>query len=113
MLSESTLELTKFTDTRIEGNVNCNRAGLLYTSIPQDGNWTAYVDGKPTEIVLVGNAMCCVHLEEGSHTVTFQYENKAFSLGWKISLGCLVVFLGICLPVYIPNRKKKMGKYEQ
>jgi len=113
ILNSSTLELTEFSDTYVEGTIQCNRDGLLYTSIPQDGNWVAYVDGKPAEIVLVGDAMCCVHLDEGTHTVTFEYQNKAFSLGWKISLGCLLIFIGICVGVYIHKRKKKTGKYEQ
>ena len=36
VLSASTLELTKFSNTQVEGTINCNRNGVLYTSIPQD-----------------------------------------------------------------------------
>jgi len=110
-LSESTLEITRFSNTRVDGTIHCNQDGILYTSIPQDGNWVAFVDGKPAEIVLVGDAMCGVMLTQGDHTVSFRYENAAFSLGWKISLGCLTVFLGIVAILYLP--KKKRGKFEQ
>ena len=103
-LAASTLELTAFEDTYIEGTIHCNRDGLMYTSIPQDGNWVAIVDGKPAEIVLVGDAMIGIPLTQGEHTVSFTYRNEAFSLGWKISLGCLALFLGLYWYFY---RKKK------
>ena len=113
ILNESTLTLTEFSTTRVSGTVDCNRDGLLYTSIPQDGNWVASVDGEDVEVVLVGEAMVAVHLTEGIHTVEFRYENKAFHLGWKISLGCLLVLLAITAAVYAPKFLKRKGKYEK
>ena len=111
VLNASTLELTTFKNTFVEGTINCNRNGVLYTSIPQDGNWTAEVDGKPAQIATIGEAMVGLLLPEGQHTVTFRYHNAAFSLGWKISLACALVFLGLYLSIYQPKRKK--GKYEK
>ena len=70
-LSASTLELTKFTNTAVEGTIHCDHSGLLYTSIPQDGNWIAYIDGKPAQIVAVADAMCALQLSEGQHTIAF------------------------------------------
>ena len=113
ILNASTLELTEFKNTYIAGNISCNRDGLLYTSIPQDGNWVATVDGEEVETVSVGGAMVGIMLTEGDHTVTFTYRNKAFSLGWKISLGCLLVFAGITFAVYYPKYKNRRGKYEK
>ena len=111
VLAASTLELTTFENTLVEGAISCNRNGVLYTSIPQDGNWTATVDGKPAEIVLIGDAMVGLLLTEGEHTITFKYHNAAFSLGWKISLACAAVFGSLCLSIYLPQKKK--GKYEK
>ena len=110
VLAASTLELTEFTTTYIEGTINCNRDGLLYTSIPQNGNWVAQVDGKDTEVIAIGGAMVGLMLTEGEHTVTFRYENRSFSLGWKISLVCLLTFLTICGVVYFPQIKAFGGK---
>ena len=110
-LSQSTYKVTSFENTRIEGVIDCNRAGLMYTSIPQDGNWSATVDGEPAQITLVGNAMIGIKLTEGSHNVIFTYHNAAFSLGWKVSLGCAVAAAVIALVFYPVKRKK--GKFEQ
>ena len=111
VLNTSTLQLTSFKNTLITGTIDCDRNGVLYTSIPQDGNWTAEVDGKPARIVTIGDAMIGLLLSEGSHDVTFRYKNSAFSLGWKISLACVAIFIGLYLSVYQPRRKK--GKYER
>ncbi len=109
VLRASVLELTEFTNTRVSGTVDCDRDGLLYTSIPQNGNWYAWVDGEPAEVLTVGDAMVSVMLTEGSHEVTFTYRNDAFSLGWKISLCSALVFLVLR---YVSNqRKTTKGKY--
>ena len=112
ILNASTLELSSFSNTNMEGTIHCNRNGLLYTSIPQDGNWVAIVDGQEVETKLVGDAMLALDLEEGTHTVQFIYKNAAFSLGWKVSLGCLAVFVTIVFFVYYYPQIKQKGKYE-
>ena len=100
VLNASTLELTKFKSTRIEGTIDCDRDGLLYTSIPQNGNWQASVDGTPVETVLVGDCMLALPLSAGSHTIRLTYRNAAFVLGTQISLACVAVFAGLLLTAY-------------
>ena len=68
------------------------------------------MDGQEAEITLVGDAMVGLNLTEGQHTVEFRYENKAFELGWKISLGCLLMLLTITAIVYYPKYKGKFTK---
>ena len=111
VLNRSVLELTDFSTTRLSGTITCDRDGLLYTSIPQNGNWHVYVDGKETDTVLVGEAMTAVYLEEGYHEVIFRYRNPAFTLGCVISLVSTGVLAGLYFWIY-PTRKKK-GKYQK
>ena len=110
-LSKSTLELTNFSTTKVDGTILCDRDGLLYTSIPQDGNWHVYVDGQETETVLVGEAMTAVHLSKGYHEVSFRYHNEAFALGWKVSLLCTAILMGLYFWIYPAQNKK--GKYSK
>ncbi len=97
VLSASTMELTSISNTRVEGTIDCNRDGLLYTSIPYNGNWYAEVDGEEAEIVLVGDCMVAVRLSEGQHNVVLRYKNSAFTLGLVVSIVCLVIFVGLIL----------------
>ncbi len=135
ILSASTLALQEFSTTRVSGTVNCNRDGLLYTSIAQNGvrwseerlalvqklfpdasdridYWTVTVDGKEVEPVLVGDTMLGIPLTSGAHTVTFTYRNLAFELGLTLSLSCLAVFLGILFFTRCYPQMKKKGKYQ-
>ena len=111
VLAASALKLTSFSNTRVEGTINCNRDGYLYTSIPQNGNWIALVDGEPAEIILTGDAMIGLMLTEGEHEVRFVYENKAFDLGWKISLGCVLIL--VVLAYVAAQKNPRKGKYEK
>ena len=111
ILNASTLELTEFGTTRVAGIINCDRDGLLYTSIPQNGNWTVKVDGEEAEVVLTGDVMVGVMLTEGEHQVELRYRNKAFSWGWKISLLCAAAFGAL---VYLDRKKHPQGgKYKK
>ncbi len=110
ILKASTLELTTFESTYVKGMVHCNRDGLLYASIPQNGNWEVKVDGKPAEIQLVGDCMVGVLLTEGQHLVEYSYRNQAFALGWKISLLCAVIFAVL---VSKQPKPQKRGKYQR
>ena len=112
ILAASTLELTEFKNTYVEGTVLCDRDGVLYTSIPQNGNWSATVDGEPAQAVLIGDTMLGLILSEGAHTVSFAYHNNAFSLGWKISLSCLVLLIGLACWEYRHIFKHRKGKFE-
>jgi len=112
ILNASTLELTKFKDTRVEGTINCNRDGLLYTSIPQNGNWHVYVDGEEADIKLVGDAMVAVELTEGEHQITFRYRNKAFTTGLIVMILCTLAFWGIAAYVYYPDYKPMLDKWK-
>ena len=110
VLSASTYDPSTFSATKLSGSISCDRDGLLYTSVPQNGNWQVSVDGSPAAVTLVGGAMIAVPLSAGEHTVTFTYHNAAFALGWKISLACFVLF-GVML--YLCRKPQKAtGRYE-
>jgi len=112
ILNASTLELTSFKNTKVEGTINCNRDGLLYTSIPQNGNWHVYVDGEEAEITLVGNAMIAVELTEGEHQITIRYRNKAFTVGLITTILCALIFWGFMAYIHYPDYKPTLDKWK-
>ena len=108
VLAADVLELTECSTTRIAGTVDCGRDGLLYTSVPQDGNWVAYVDGEKAEIAPVGNCMVGIPLTRGQHRVELRYENEAFRLGARISVVCAAAFAVFTVTERLLHRRKKM-----
>ena len=110
ILNASTLNLTSFRQTRVEGTIRCDRDGLLYTSVPQNGNWHLYIDGQEAEITLVGDCMISAYLTEGSHTVTLRYQNKAFYFGLLVTL-VSAALCGVCTYLaYKPEWEKRKKK---
>ena len=113
ILKTSTLELTTFRSSYVKGMIDCDRDGLLYASIPQNGNWEVKVDGKQAEIQQVGDCMVGVLLTEGRHLVEYTYRNPAFSLGWKISLISAAVFGVLAYGTVKKNSARRRGRYER
>jgi hypothetical protein len=105
ILDASTLSISAFDTTRIAGTIDCNREGLLYTSVPQNGNWTALVDGKPAQTVRVGGAMLGIYMTEGEHTVELVYQNDAFRAGLCLTIISFAIFGGLYLGKYKPYKK--------
>ena len=113
ILKASTLELTEFKSSFLKGIIQCDRDGLLYTSIPQNGNWEVRVDGKQAETVLIGDCMVGVMLTQGQHVMEYTYRNGALALGWKVSLLCAVVFVIMIARADQTATGKKRGKYQR
>ena len=109
ILSSSPLVLTEFSSTRIKGEVKALNYGLLYTSIPTDGNWLAYVNGVESEVVLIGGAMLAIPLSEGLHQIEFVYRNNLLTLGIFISLISLSIFIILILLKTRSQRKKSFN----
>lgn len=107
-LKASVLDIHSFKTTKISGDILCDRDGLLYTSIPQNGNWKVFVDGKEVSPLLVGNAMISVPLNKGLHDISFVYQNDAFRLGCIGSLVSLIIF-ALSLPLYYKQKGKYLG----
>lgn len=57
-IKDRTLSLDTVTSTYVKGTVTANEDGILYTSIPYYRGFTAYVDGKKTDIT----TLAMVHL---------------------------------------------------
>lgn len=121
ILNASTLELTTFRNTYVAGTIDCDRDGLLYTSIPQNGNWSVFVDGEAADIRLVGECMVSVELTRGTHEIEFVYHNASFTLGCTVSAVSAGIFIALVALVYKPDvkallhapRKNKKGKFEK
>ena len=95
-------ELTEFRDDEIKGTVQAGQEkSLLFTSIPYEKNWEAYVDGEKVETVAVlGEAFLAIPVPEGRHEVMVRYQNR-----WILS--AVVLALGGILLCWIGGNTKK------
>lgn len=90
------LDVTKNTESRIEGTIKLAEGKMLYTSIPYDEGWSVYVDGvklDDSSIVRVGDALMGVYMDSGEHTVEFKYTPRGFVLGLGVSAVGILLFV--------------------
>lgn len=95
ILSKSSMKLTKWTDTQLEGTIESERAGLLFFSIPYDKGWTITVDGKVVAPYKIFDTFLSVHMTAGSHEVSLEYMPQGLKTGGMITAGSILVLLGL------------------
>lgn len=92
-LNSQTMELISFSDRKIIGTIDVEKAGKLVFSIAREDGWTVYVDGKEIEPETFAEAFISVPLTEGKHDIELVYTTPGLKTGAMISLGCLILFL--------------------
>ena len=104
-LTDEPLLLTRMDEDIIEGTVTAKQDGYLYTSVPYEEGWKAYVDGERTEIVPFGDdGFVMIPVTEGTHTIRLIYVPSGFLPGLALFAGAAVLF-AFC--VWVDTRKKK------
>lgn len=80
------MTVTRWQDTRIEGIVQADEAGLLFTSIPYDKGWKVLVDGQEVEGRKVMDAFLGFDLAAGNHQVSLEYTPPGLKAGAAVSV---------------------------
>ena len=98
-LSDEMLIVTDYDSTTVNGTINAKEDGVMFTSIPYDEGFTAYVDGVETPLLDIGKenldgeektgGLIGIPVTAGEHNITFKYHVKGFNLGLILSLASL------------------------
>lgn len=99
--------ITKHTDTYLEGKVTAKENQVMFTSIPYENGWTIKVDGKKVEPVVLLDSLMGINVPEGTHTVTMRFLPDYFVKSIIISV------LGVVMLVLIIIFEKKMDRYKK
>ncbi|MBQ8658489.1 MAG: YfhO family protein [Clostridia bacterium] len=97
----------KVESNKISGTIEANRAGYLLLTIPYSDGWTAYVDGKKTEVVRADTAFIALKVNEGTHAIEFRYETPYLKIGIVGSLVCLTGLAALITVGEIVRHRKK------
>lgn len=127
ILSESTINATEVTDTKLIGTIKANRDGIIYTSIPYEKGWRVKVDGVEQDMIPLGvivpdskdkenpdkytyGGMCAIKVTKGEHNIEIFYVPDGFTAGALISLVGLFALLFIVIISCKKLRNKKIAK---
>lgn len=94
-LSEQTMELTAFSDTKIEGTIQVQKAGRLIFSVPYEEGWSIYVDGEDMTDCAEGfeGALYSLYLDSGEYEICLKYRTPKLLTGALITAFCIVSFV--------------------
>ena len=102
-LGEEVLTDVKIQNNEINGKISLSDRKALVLSVPYSQGWTAYVDGKKTEIQEANTMYMALELPNGSHELRLVYCTPYLKIG--LCLTCIGVLCYIVLVLI--NRKKK------
>lgn len=106
-LADEQLDITHFSDTKIEGKINALDDGVMFLSIPYEKGWKVIVDGEEAETFAVMQSMLGVKLSAGEHTIVLKYTPEGFAAGVVISVSAVVLLITV---IWFENKRRKKKK---
>lgn len=103
-LKDNSIVLTYFDTDVIKGTINCDKDGVLLTTLPYDGGWEIYIDGERVETQKAAGYLTSAEITKGSHEIEMRYM-----VPW-LSLGIMVSLMGIIGLAVIVKRERKKNK---
>ncbi|MCH5203745.1 MAG: YfhO family protein [Oscillospiraceae bacterium] len=92
----------------LEVSLDAESDCALFTTIPYERGWSAYIDGKKCEIyTAVNDTLMCIKVPEGKHTITLSFVPDGFVIGLVITACGALLFAGMLLA---RRRKPKIKK---
>lgn len=101
-LTDNSLENISIDGNTITGTVSADEPKLLVLSIPYQKGWSAYVDGKKTDILKANLMYSGIALEPGTHDIRLEFERP----GIKASLCLSAVGIAIFVVALIIRRRR-------
>lgn len=108
ILNNGGLSMTSHSDTRLKGTVTAVADSTMLFSIPYDGGWSVYVDGKKTDTFAVKNALLGISVPAGEHTIVLKYMPVNLIKGCIITLLCIMILVA----AHLFNRYRMSGKID-
>ncbi len=111
-LNRYPFQVTGWSDDRVDGAVTAHKDGILFTSIPYDGGWSVWIDGKKQQTEKIFDAFLGIPVTAGTHTVTLKYFPQGLAYGLGISGICAAILLVTAAVWRVRHPKAKKRKKE-
>ena len=103
-LLKNALNVTKLTDSTIEGTVNLEEDQILCLAMPYDEGWKIYVDGERYEAEDWAGGLMAIDIDEGKHDIYMKFVPDGLIMGLIVTILCWTIYIFIWL-VYVGKIK--------
>ena len=103
-LGEESLQDVKVEDHELTGKISVSKPKALVIALPYSTGFTAYVDGKKTDIKQANTMYMALNLAEGEHEIRLTYHTPYLYTGLCLTCAGLLCYIGVVLIC-----KKKRG----
>lgn len=100
-INENKVNITSFKESNIEANVNSNKNGTLFTSIPYDKGWKVYVNNKQVKTYKIADSLLAFNIAEGNNDIKLKFLPNGLHESVLISIGSVII-------VFILYKKRKI-----
>jgi uncharacterized membrane protein YfhO len=109
-LKRGGIQMESWSDTGIAGTVEATpEKSVLFTSIPWDRGWQAWVDGERAETILLMDALTGVALPPGIHQVELRYRVPGLAPGLAVSGLSLGMLGALAADGFRRRRRRRAG----
>lgn len=91
-------------DGHVTMTVSADTDKLLFTTIPYEAGWEAWVDGQKTELVAYQDAFLSIPLSGGTHTIELKFTPPGLKIGIVCSGVGVLCFVAL---TFVTTRRKK------
>ena len=109
-IGSESLQNVKVKTNRITGDIEVSSDKILVFSIPYSAGFTAYIDGKETELVKANSMYMGVELKKGKHDIVLTYCTPYLRAGIILTVTGLAAFVMIVIYYRHPRKRRERGK---
>ena len=107
-LGEESMQDAKVEDPELTGKLSVSKPKALVIALPYSTGFTAYVDGKKTDIKQANTMYMALNLAEGEHEIRLTYHTPYLYTGLCLTCAGLLCYIGVVL-IYKKKRGNKKG----
>ncbi|MDY5279826.1 YfhO family protein [Sharpea porci] len=97
-----------YTGNRYKCDVEMDKSGTLFASIPYSQGWTAYDNGKKISINRTDTAFMSFDLNRGEHQIELVYRTPGLFVGTITTIIAIAIFVTICMKLKREVEDKRM-----
>ncbi len=92
-LKSNNLDIDVFKDGFVSGSIYCDKDCVLFSSIPYEKGWEAFVDSKKVDVIpIVEDAFVGLELGKGHHNIVLKYVAPGKYVGMCITFLTIVIY---------------------